>query len=277
MRRCIAALLIAGTGACASAPRATAPTLAYAMPPVNPALYELTDTTRVRVEADRGRNLDTTIGLTARAHVGTHVDSAGLLASVRLATVRGTIAVGDQVTLQADSASLPTGAALLRLGGRGIDSTMHVPGMPRSLARIIGGESFFHHFFVRLPGGPTVPGTEWTDTVSLTDEGAGVTSRTRTVVVSTLRGDTTIDARVLRVIDSRITTTIEVDGIVDGMQVSQRLIGAGTAVSLWDEPASMLVAREETLTANGTMDLPVAGLRGAPVASTTRRVLRLVP
>lgn len=277
MRRCIAALLIAGTGACASAPRTTVPTLAYGMPPVNPALYELADTTVVRVEADRGRNLDTTIGITVRAEVGTHVDSAGMLSSVRLRSVRGTFVVGDQVTLRADSASLPTGAALLRMSARGADSTMHVPGMPRSLARIIGGESFFHHFFVRVPGGPVAPGTEWTDTVSLTDEGGGVQSRTRTVVVSALRGDTTIDARVLHVIHSRISTTIEVDGIVDGMQVSQRLVGAGEAVSLWDETRSMLVAREETLTVNGTMDLSGADLRGVPVQSTTKRVLRLVP
>ena len=76
---------------------------------------------------------------------------------------------------------------------------------------------------------------------------------------------------------SRFTTRVEVSGIVDGLQVDQRLVGSGEATTLWDESASLMYSREETVTATGTIDLPGAGLRSAPVESRTRRVVRLQP
>lgn len=277
MRRCIVALLFLAIAACASAPRVTVPTLAYAVPAVNPASYTVADTTSVLVRGGRGQSLNTTIALLARATVGMHVDSTGMLASIRLESVDGTFQAGDSVAFRVDSSAVPSGAALLRMSRSGADSTMHLPSVGRALTRFIGGESFYYQFFPRLPGGTVAAGTVWTDTLRLSDEGAGVQSRTETIVSSSLTGDTAIDGRVLRVIVSRFTTSVDVNGIVDGMQVSQRLVGSGEATTLWDESASLLFSREETVTSTGTMDLPGANLRSVPVEARTRRVVRLLP
>lgn len=277
MRRCIVAFLLLGTGACASAPRVTAPTLAYTIPAVNPAIYSVADTTLVAVRGGRGRSLDTTIGLTARAALGMHQDSAGMLSSVRLESVNGTFTVGAAVTSRVDSSGVPSGSALLRMSARGVDSTMHVPALSSELSRFIGGETFFRQFFVRLPGGAAAPGTAWTDTLHLSDDIGGVQSRTETIVSASLVRDTTVAGRTLRVIVSRFTTSVDVSGIVDGMQVTQRLVGSGEATTLWDDAAQLLFSREETATSTGTMDLPAAGLRNVPVEARTRRMVRLLP
>ncbi|NLG61524.1 MAG: hypothetical protein GX539_04715 [Candidatus Cloacimonetes bacterium] len=277
MRRCIVALSFLAVTACASAPRATVPTLAYAVPAVNPASYVVADTTTVVVRGGRGRTLSTTIGMLARAAVGMHVDSVGMLASIRLESVDGTFLAGDSATSRVDSTSVPSGAALLRMSRRGADSTMSVPALDRALSRFISGESFYHQLFPRLPGGAVTPGMAWTDTLRLNDEGAGVQSRIESIVSSSLVADSVVDGRTLRVVVSRFTTRVEVSGIVDGLQVDQRLVGSGEATTLWDESASRMYSREETVTATGTSDLPGAGLRSAPVESRTRRVVRIQP
>jgi len=253
----------------------TAPTLAYAVPAVNPATYSVADTTIVAVRGGRGRSLDTRLGLAARAVVGMHTDSAGMLASIRLESVDGTFQAGGAVASHVDSSSVPSGSALLRMSPSGPDSTRYLPQLANALSRFIGGESFYYHFFVRLPGVATVPGTVWTDTVSLTDAGGGVESRTETIVSASFVGDTAIDGRTLRVITSRFTSSVVLTGIVDGMEVSQQLVGTGEATTLWDDAASLMFLREETVTSTGTMDLPAAGLRAVPVEARTRRVVRL--
>ncbi len=275
MRRCIVALLLLGSPACASAPRAVAPTLAYAVPAVNPATYSVADTTTVAVRGGRGRSLDTSLGLAARAVIGMHTDSAGMLASIRLEAVDGTFQAGGAVASQVDSSSVSSGSALLRMGPTGPDSTRYLPNLATALSRFIGGESFYYHFFARLPGGTAAPGTVWTDTLALTDAGGGVESRTETIISASFLGDTIINGRTLRVIASRFTSSVVLSGIVDGMEVSQRLVGTGEATTLWDDAASLMFSREETITSTGTMDLPAAGLRAVPVEARTRRVVRL--
>lgn len=280
MKVCIVAMIALGLLACASAPPApeiTAPTLAYVIPPVNPATYLIADTTRVAVEAQDGRNLNTTAAVRARAAVGMHLDSIGMLASVRLVSVSGAFEAAGTVTTRVDSADVPSGATLLRMSARGVDSTMHAPHMSRELLRVTGGGSFFHHFFTRLPGGPAEPGYVWTDTVTLHDDAAGIQSRTRTIMTSSLQGDTVIDGRTVRVIASRLATLIELQGVVDGMQVRQQLTGTGTARTLWDDEQGLLLLREETSTTKGTLDLPALEMRGVPVQANTRRLLRLQP
>lgn len=280
MKICTVAMIALGLLACASAPPApetTAPTLAYVIPPVNPATYLITDTTRVAVEGSDGRNLNTTAALRARAALGMHTDSIGMLASVRLLSVSGAFDAAGTVTTRVDSADVPAGAALLRMSGRGVDSAMHAPHMSRELLRVTGGASFFQHFFTRLPDAPVEPGYVWTDTVTHQDDAAGVQSRSRTIMTSSLQGDTVVEGRTVRVIASRLATTIELQGVVDGMQVRQQLTGTGTARTLWDDEQGLLVRREETSMASGTLDLPALDMRGVPVQASTRRLLRLLP
>lgn len=278
MRTCIVAIIAFGLIACASAPPpppVTAPTLAYVLPPVNPARYALADTSRIAIEAPGGRDLNTMIALQATADLGMHVDSAGMLASVRLQSVSGSFEAGGQVTLQVDSADTPSGAALVRMSGRGPDSTMHTPGMSSALTRVAGA-AIFRNFFVRLPGRAIEPGIVWTDTLTFEDDGYGVRSTTRIVVSSSFQGDTTVGGRLLRVIASRLATVIEVQGVVDGMEVRQNLVGSGRATTLWDDARGLLVAREERSTASGTMDMPVLGTGAVPVQAHSHRVLTLL-
>lgn len=277
MRICIVAIIACGLIACASAPAptSTAPTLAYVLPPVNPARYALADTSRIAIEAPGGRNLNSLVALQAIADLGMHVDSVGMLASVRLQSVNGRVEAGGQVTLQVDSSDTPSGAALVRMTGRGPDSTMHSPGMSSALTRA-GGASIFRSFFVRLPGGTIEPGAVWTDTMTFEDDGYGVRSTTRVIASSTVQGDTMVDGRLLRVIASSIATAVELQGVVDGMEVRQSLVGSGQATTLWDDTRGLLVAREEHSTASGTMEMPVLGTGAVPVQVQSHRVLTLL-
>lgn len=283
MRRCIAAfaataLTGAALAACASAPPAPppAPTLAYALPVVNPASYVFTDTTAIVTEAP-GRTVDTRIEVQARADVGVHVDSLGLLASVRIRDVDGQVEAAGKVSAAADSGAVPADVALLRLAPQGVDSLAHAPYLPPALARVVGGEYFFHGFFVRLPGAAIEPGVAWTDTLTLADEAAGLASRTRSIVSSVLQGDTVVDGRTLRVIASRIALSISVQGVTDGARVEQELTGTADAVTFWDDERNLLVWREERGIAEGAMTLPDLGLTGLPVRATVHRTLRLQP
>ncbi|HEX6308691.1 MAG TPA: hypothetical protein VFZ69_10915 [Longimicrobiales bacterium] len=283
MKRCIAAfvapaLAVCTLAACASTPAAAppaAPTLAYVLPPVNPADYVFTDTTAIVTEAP-GRVVDTRIEVATRVTVGFHVDSAGMLASVRIAEVAGQVQSDGKQLAGADSAAVPADVALLRLTAAGVDTLTHAPYMRPGLARILGGDSFFHGFFVRLPGMQIEPGVAWTDTLALTDEAGGLTSTTRSIVSSSLQGDTTIDGRIVRVIASRIALTISVRGVVDGSRVEQELTGTADATTFWDDERGLLVWREERGTASGTMTLPELGLTGLPVRATAHRTLSLV-
>lgn len=279
MRSCFVAILALVIGACAAAPppAPAAPTLAYALPGVNPASYLVADTTRILVRAPGDRTIETVIAVRSRATIGVHVDSAGMLASVRLDSLTGDFAVAGEASVVLDSADVPVDAVLLRLSPAGADSVIVVPGFSAALTRVVGGASFMQHLFVPLPGGPTAFGAVWTDTLTMTEEDAGVRSTTRAIVVSSLAGDTLVDGRTLRVIASNISMAIDVSGVVDGLEVTQRLTGEGNARTLWDDERALLVWREEHGTARGTMDLPALGASAVPVEATIHRTVRLLP
>jgi hypothetical protein len=279
MRSCFVAILALGSAACAGAPVAApvAPTLAYALPAVNPATYLITDTTRILVTAPGERSVETTIALRGRVLLGVHVDSVGLLASVRFDSVSGAFTVGAERSMTLDSADLPVDAVMLRLAADGADSLLVTPVFSAALSRISGGPSFVRHLFVSLPGRAVVPGTVWTDTLTLTEEDEGVRSTTRAIVTSVLQGDTAIDGHTVHVIASSIAMSIEVSGVVDDLEVVQHLTGTSTAQTLWDDVRSLLVQREEHGTASGTMDLPALGVTGVPVRASIHRTIGLLP
>ena len=254
-----------------------APTLAYALPGVNPASYLIADTTRILVRAPGDRTIETTIAVRGHAIIGVHVDSMGMLASVRLDSLTGAFAVAGQASVVLDSTDVPVDAVLLRLSPGGADSVIAVPGFSAALNRVLGGASFVQHLFVPLPGGPTAVGAVWTDTLTLTEEDAGVRSTTRAIVVSSLAGDTLVDGRTLRAIASNIAMAIDVTGVVDELEITQRLTGEATARTFWDDERALLVWREEHGAARGTMDLPALGAAAVPVEATIHRTLRLLP
>lgn len=279
MKSCYVAILALSAAGCASAPAPApaAPTLAYALPAVNPARYLVADTTRILVDAPGERTVETMIALRTHVLLGVHVDSAGMLASVRLDTLSGAFVVDAQPTMMLDSADAPVDAVLLRLMPGGADTLIAAPVFTAELTRIIGGPSFANHLFVPLPGGAVTVGTTWSDTVTVTEEDAGIRSTTSAVISSVLQGDTVIDGHTLQVIASSIATTIDVSGVVDNLDVSQRLTGTSTALTLWDDTRSVLFRREETGTATGTMDLPGIGVSGVPVRASLRRTVELMP
>lgn len=279
MRSCFVAILALSAAACASTPvvAPAAPTLAYALPAVNPARYLVADTTRILVDAPGERTVETMIALRTQALLGVHVDSAGLLASVRLDSLSGAFVVGQEASMVLDSADAPQDALLLRLAAGGADTLIAAPVFTRELTRIIGGPSFANHLFVPLPGAAVPVGTAWTDTLTLTEEDAGVRSTTTAIISSVLQGDTVIDGHTLQVIASSIATAIDVSGVVDNLDVSQELTGTSTALTLWDDTRSLLFRREETGSAAGTMDLPGLGVSGVPVRASMRRTVELLP
>jgi hypothetical protein len=129
--------------------------------------------------------------------------------------------------------------------------------------------------FVRLPGRAVPSGTSWTDTVSINEETAGMSTAVRSIVISTLRGDTTVAGARLLVIDSNIDATQQVSGNNQGVEVRQNIAGTSNAVTLWDPARGVLVERREEGVLTGTMELPAMGMSGLPVNVRQSQVIRL--
>lgn len=60
---------------------------------------------------------------------------------------------------------------MLRFTARGVVTTLYAPPMPEPIGEITDLTRQFDDFFISLPVGPLVPGTQWSDTLERTDAG----------------------------------------------------------------------------------------------------------
>ena len=272
------AALLAACATTAPQPPTPAAQLAYGLPALNPATYELADTSNIQLETPGMGNVNTLIAFRTTAALGVHPDSAGTVASVRLTSLAGTFSNPAAGDMAVDDAVAPKDAALLVLAPTGAQSIRSAPVLTPEALRILGGNGVFHEFFVSLPGDTVSLGATWTDTLIVADSTLGVNSHSTSVVSSVWQRDSVLaDGSNVHVIAASIATTTTIDGLVSGVEVRQRLNGTSTARLLWDSARNLLVSRDEQGTVAGTLDLPASNVTALPVRGTFARRLRLLP
>jgi hypothetical protein len=160
-----------------------------------------------------------------------------------------------------------TGEAVLTLSPRGVMTIVQLPTTTRNAQGVGMGAGFFRRFSVRLPATPVQRGATWTDTVTASDDNAGVKSTVNDVVTSTWARDTVVAGRTLNVLTHSTQRTMEISGSSEGVQIAQKLSGTATGYTLWDAQRSLIVERYENTDLSGTFDLPAMGVSGLPVTA----------
>ena len=265
--------LAAVLAGCSILPGAGAPDgLAYDRPDPDPATYTFSDTAVFAIETAMG---DMEV-LTARSGVA-ELDfrrwSDGRV-TVRLPRFEGTFRNPTQGAARVDTADIG-GPFVVRLGYDGRIAVTDTPSLSQALLDIAGPESLVRPLFVQLPARPVGPGATWVDTVETVEESGGTRSVARSVITSTLVGDTVAAGRTLLRIRTESQNTIEVSGVSGGVEVAQRLSGTTVGRILWDDAAHVLIERVATGELTGTLELPGVAVDPMPIRATLRRTVSL--
>jgi hypothetical protein len=249
--------------------------LAYATPTSSPLSYAIADTAVVTMDI-MGNPVE--VNVQNRADVALSLERAadGLSGTLTFESLAGEVnsSMGAGVSLGDADKPGPTAFTVDR---RGVVKVTNGPDLSGALAQVLGSsiENLVQRMFLRLPGSVVAPGTSWVDTVSITEEVAGMSTSGRSIVTSTLRGDTTVAGARLLVIDSKIDATQQVSGNNQGVEVRQNVSGTGTAVTFWDPVRGATVEQTEQSVLTGTMELPAMGMSGLPVNVRSRQSIRL--
>ncbi|MBW3552061.1 MAG: hypothetical protein KY466_01055 [Gemmatimonadetes bacterium] len=203
-------------------------------------------------------------------------EAAGVESTIRFVEYAGRFENPNQGAVEVDESDI-TGSWKVRLDERGRLEVLDAPTLSRTAAGIAVQQNMVRPLFVLLPGRVVEPGDRWVDTVSTDERAAGTATRSRSIIRSTLTGDTVVDGRWLVVIRTEAATTVEIEGSSGGVEVIQRLSGTTLGTILWDPVAALLIARTEDGELEGTLELPGTGFGGLPVSGTVRRTVSLQP
>lgn len=250
--------------------------LVYAAPEPETVRYGFADTSRVALDAGPMGIMRVLSAESGVAEVTFRRAGPGVDATVHVVDYAGRFENPGQGEMHADEGGI-TGAWTLRLDPRGRVEVLDTPSLSPAVREIAGTESLVRPLFVHLPGAAADAGAVWVDTVSLTERTAAAVSRARTIVTSTLVGDTLVARRRLALIRTESATQVEVEGTSGGVRILQRLSGTLHGTVLWDAAASMLVQRVESGELTGTLELPAMGFEGLPVEAVVRRAVWLRP
>lgn len=273
----MAALLLAaaacsqGGGPGAPAPGGAA--LAYAVPTGSALVYEIGDTSVVNMDI-MGNAMQIVARSASTVELALAAAGSGLNGTLTFRAVAGEVTnpMGPPVTISPGDMPGPTSLAVTPRGAITITAR---PEMSTIMTQVFGSESYVQRMFIRVPGRAVQPGATWTDTVSTSEQAAGMNQSGTSIVTSTLRGDTVVAGTRLLIIDSKTVATQQVSGSNEGVEVRQSLAGTTTAVTLWDPARGAIVERKETGTLTGSMELPAMGMSGLPVNVSQTQVLRL--
>jgi hypothetical protein len=274
----IAAIVLAcATTACAGggAPGTPGPEppLAYGMPPESPLVYTAADSMYMDMDIG-GQAVQVSVESSATVQTS-FSDAAGVFTvEIRYTDMSGSFSNSMAPTIPLSNADIP-GPATLTLAPDGDVTAVRLPEASAAFTQVLGAESSYRRFFVRLPGVVVQPGEMWTDTVSLTEDISGMRTESSQIITSTLLGDTIVDGRRLQVITSDISGTTTIAGMNQGFEIRQFINNASTASTLWDPARRALFERVETGTSRGSMELPAMGMTGIPIQMSSTAVLRL--
>lgn len=273
------ALSLLALSACAGGPGPAdfdAHPLRYDAPSEDPATYTFTASSAFSIDAGPIGTMSVGSEQSGRAQLEFTSNDGGVVSTVRILEFSGRFENPNQGAVEADESDID-GSWTVRVDDRGRTEVLEAPALSEAASDITGAESLVRPFFALLPGRVVEPGATWVDTVSTSERAGGTTTRWRSVVRSTLAGDTVLDGRWLAVLRTVSATTMEVEGSSGGVEVSQRLSGTTVGTILWDPEAALLVARTEGGEMEGTLELPGTGFAALPVSGTVRRTVSLQP
>lgn len=248
--------------------------LAYIIPDPNPVSYVFGDTARFTIETGPMGSMRVVGAQEGEAELAFREDGGGFRVEVGFPRLDASFATAAQGTERADQSDLG-GPLLVRLTHAGRIAVVDTPAMSPALAGMVGPETLVRPFFVHLPARPVDAGASWVDTVRTREETGGTLSSGRSVITTTLVGDTLVAGRRLLLLRTRSVNEIEVTGVSGGMEIEQKLTGTTRGHVLWDPLRALVVERREEGELSGTLALPGAGLGGLPVTGAVRRTVRL--
>jgi hypothetical protein len=283
-RRTLAALvavgLAGGLGGCAppgppSRFAAAPDDLAYGLPTPGPLCYAVADTARFTVDSGAMGRMSVSAAYAAAVELELGAGQDAMEARVRVHWLRGGFEPQSQPAQAVDASDL-AGEFRLTLDARGRTEVVASPVLTPRLLDVTSAESMVRPLFVQLPGRPAGVGDAWTDTIVSVDDGPDARSTVRTVITTTILGDTVMDGRTLLRLWTRAENRMEMEGRSGGVLVRQLLTGTTDGTVLWDPHFRMLVERSETGSLAGTLAMPTAGVADVPLSATVRRHVRLL-
>ena len=279
--RTFAALLATGLVACGGQPETPSPSstpLAYSLPARTALEYTSSDTARINIEVQPGMGMEQTMGQSSRVRLS-FAPTTGTDGNMTVTANYVDFAAFAESSMSPrqdiDGSGLE-GDFVLSLSPDGEVDQLSGPELPEVIEGLtMGGDNLFADFFLRLPNRVVQPGESWTDTISAITEEEGARSENTTIVVSTFRGDTTIAGRTLWRIDAMKTSTVLVEGNMQGMEMRNELSGTVTERALWDPNLRALHSSSAAGSMTGVLDIPSAGMAAIPISVTNNRRVRL--
>jgi hypothetical protein len=272
-------LAVSGPGCALAAPPVApvppAAVLSYDPVRASPVAYSVTDTATFTVHAGPMGSMTVTSDHAGTATVELTQAGDSLEARVHYFHFAGSSDAEPHRRKRVDHTALH-GAFHLRFDGRGRMEIVETPALSDDLLNITSPEALVRPLFVHLPGRPLDAGEGWVDTIRSVEEAHDVRTVARTVLTSTLEGDTIVDGRVMLLVRTRAENRIEVDGRSGGTPVRQRLSGTTLGTVVWDPQLNLLVERREEGHLTGTLDMPEAGVTSMPMTAAVRRTVSLV-
>lgn len=247
--------------------------LAYGPPDPNPATYTFSDTAEFTVQTAMGP-MTVVTSQSGTAELDFLRWDAGYQVQVRFPDFAGSFNNPAQGETRVDEAHIG-GPFTVRVEHGGLVEVTDTPSLSDALLDIAGPESLMRPLFVHLPGRAAGPGARWVDTVSTAEEAAGTRSVVRSIVTSTLEGDTLMAGRRLLRIATTAESTVEVTGVSGGVEIEQRLSGTTAGTVLWDDRARLLVERWETGELTGTLVMVGVPVEPMAVQATLHRRVSL--
>lgn len=266
----LAALLVACAGAPPAdlAEPAALPTLAQTLPLGARATYTIVDSVRVEADGERVR-FRTEVAYAAEARLRFRTSGDTLLATVTLAALEGTL-LNPTTGAAAVGLEDVDGVWVVAVARDGALTPLETPSVTDRFREIVGAADLPRTLFVSLPDGPAGVGTEWVDTVRVSDEGAGVRRATTTVARSRIAESTQVAGRPVLILESVLDVSIEAESAA-GLDepTTQVLRGSIRRRATWDAGLRRLTHYRATGRLRG--ELRVDGLEPIPLTADVVR------
>lgn len=258
----VAACSSGGSGAGAAPAPATA--LAFGVPSVPAAAYQVVDSMTTSMDTPMGpMELQQTSAATLEATFAEAPGGVRVTAVVAEFEASSSNPMGAPFTADSDDLEGDLVFVLDANGEAQLESAPSASG-PAAQAAVV--EGWAHSLFPRLPDRPVEAGDSWQDTVSWSAEGeSDVTSTGAYSYVAS--GDTVVDGRRLLAIAVSGEVESETKATQGGMQVTMRFDTSETGVALWDPARGIFQGFELNRTMTGTVVLD--GMPGAPSIQVT--------
>jgi hypothetical protein len=276
--RVIAAATVAAVGliACGPAvPEAPSPVaLEYRAPMVEQMLYTVADTATFSVDSGAMGVMAVTAAFVGTAHLRLVGEGDHVAGEIRFLSFHGSFDAEPHAVHPVDERDID-GSFTVRIDPRGRYELVDTPRLSQDLLDVASAESMVRPLFVYLPARPAAAGDQWVDTVTTVERGDGTVTRARSVITTTLVGDTLVDGRPLLLLRTRAENEIEVAGGSGGVAVRQRMSGVTTGTVVWDDRLHLLIERREEGHLTGTLDMEGTAAGGLPLTAEVRRTVVL--